>query len=111
MTLQRLRASGAPDAPGATWANGYRAGNELFLYAGHGFTNGKPDKRVGRAQVAVPDFAWKVAVVLPARSGNDLARVDAALPVQHRAEDAARQRVFGGPQGVLRVVRCDDDES
>lgn len=31
MTLQRLRAPGAPDAPAATWANGYRAGNELFL--------------------------------------------------------------------------------
>ena len=40
-----------------------------------------------------------------------LARVDAALPVQHRAEDATCQRVFGAPQGVLRTVRCGDDEA
>jgi endonuclease G len=56
-------------------------GNELYIYAGHWFTRGKPDKRVGRAGVAVPDYGWKVIVVLPDRSGNDLRRVDASTRV------------------------------
>ena len=40
-----------------------------------------------------------------------LARVDARFPVQHRAEDAACQCVFGGPQGVLRAVWRDDHKA
>lgn len=49
-------------------------GNELYLYCGHGF-DGPKGKRLGRAQVAVPDFGWKIAVILPEKSGDDLARV------------------------------------
>jgi len=53
-------------------------GNELYIIAGHGFTKGMPDKRVGRAGVAVPDFGWKVVVVLPERrTGDDRTRITA----------------------------------
>jgi endonuclease G, mitochondrial len=56
-------------------------GNEVYIYCGHGFTPGKPPKTIGRAKVAVPDFGWKVALVLPARGGDDLARVSQATRV------------------------------
>lgn len=39
-------------------------GNELFIYCGHGFS-AKKRKTIGKAKVAVPDFGWKVIVVVP----------------------------------------------
>lgn len=51
-------------------------GKELYIYCGHGFNDTKKPKTIGRAQVALPDFGWKVVLVLPARTGNDLARIN-----------------------------------
>lgn len=52
-------------------------GNELYiLCGGHGFT-----KRISTGHVTVPTWTWKIIVVLPDRSGDDLARIDAATRV------------------------------
>ena len=59
-------------------------GNELYISCGHGFDGGpraKPSRLLGRNRVAVPDFGWKVVVVLPARPGDDRARIDARTRV------------------------------
>ena len=49
-------------------------GNELYIQCGHGFTD-KKYKTLGKAGIAVPDFGWKVILVLPEKGGNDLARI------------------------------------
>jgi endonuclease G, mitochondrial len=49
-------------------------GNELYIYCGHGF-DGPKGKTLGRNAVAVPDFGWKIVLVLPEQPGNDLARI------------------------------------
>lgn len=60
-----------------------QGGNELYVLCGHGFsatTHGSIGTR-GGAKIAVPDFAWKIVVVLPDRSGNDLTRITARTRV------------------------------
>jgi endonuclease G, mitochondrial len=57
-------------------------GNELYIICGHGFDNmGKKPKRIGSKKIAVPDFGWKIVVVLPEKRGDDLARIDAETRV------------------------------
>lgn len=51
-------------------------GNELYILCGHGFRD-KNYKTIGRDQIAVPDFGWKIVIVLPQKSGNDLKRITA----------------------------------
>lgn len=50
-------------------------GNELYILCGHGFEN-KRFKTIGKDDIAVPDFGWKVVLVLPEKSGDDRARID-----------------------------------
>ena len=52
-----------------------RGGNELYIVCGHGFSS-PTHPTIGRNMVAVPDFGWKVVVVLPDQSGDDLKRID-----------------------------------
>lgn len=56
-------------------------GNELYIYCGHEFADGKKPGTIGRAKVAVPDYGWKVVLVLPARSGDDLSRINSETRV------------------------------
>lgn len=48
-----------------------REGNELFIYCGHGFSQ-KKRKTIGKAKVAVPDFGWKIVVVVPPTTSNQV---------------------------------------
>lgn len=57
-----------------------KSGNELYIVCGHGFSS-PSHQTVGRAQIAVPDFGWKVIVVIPDQSGNDLNRITAQTRV------------------------------
>ena len=41
-----------------------REGNDIYIVCGHGFRD-RNFKRIGRAGVAVPDFGWKIAVIVP----------------------------------------------
>jgi endonuclease G len=56
-------------------------GNELYIIAG-GFgtggsgSNGGTTNTVANGHVTVPNVTWKVIIVLPAASGNDVARVN-----------------------------------
>lgn len=52
-------------------------GNELYIVCGHGFDSKDSGraKRIGRSQIAVPDFGWKIIVVLPQKRGGDTERV------------------------------------
>ncbi|WP_309722834.1 DNA/RNA non-specific endonuclease, partial [Armatimonas sp.] len=50
-------------------------GNEIYITCGHGFTDQKY-KTLGKAGIAVPDFGWKIILVLPEKGGNDLARIN-----------------------------------
>ncbi|WP_309709835.1 DNA/RNA non-specific endonuclease [Armatimonas sp.] len=52
------------------------SGNELYIMCGHGFRD-KDFKTIGSDGIAVPDFGWKIVLVLPEKSGNDLERVTA----------------------------------
>jgi endonuclease G, mitochondrial len=61
-------------------------GNELYLYCGHGFNDRTAEgiakrQRLGRNGVVVPDFGWKIALVLPEQGGDDLARITATTRV------------------------------
>lgn len=58
-----------------------REGNECYIVCGHGFDGGRPGKRIGRNDVAVPDFGWKVVLVLPEQAGDDRARIAAPTRV------------------------------
>ena len=40
------------------------AGNDVYIVCGHGFRD-RNFKRIGRAQIAVPDFGWKIVVIVP----------------------------------------------
>ena len=51
-----------------------RTGNEVYITCGHGFRD-KNYKTIGGSQIAVPDFGWKIAVVLSDREGDDLSRI------------------------------------
>lgn len=57
-----------------------REGKELYVVCGHGFSS-PTHGTIGRAKVAVPDFGWKVVVVLPDRPGDDLQRITSATRV------------------------------
>ncbi len=52
-----------------------KKGNELYIVCGHGFS-APTHQTIGRAKIAVPDFAWKVVVVVPEASGDDLRRIN-----------------------------------
>ena len=56
------------------------AGNELFIICGHGFS-APTHKTIGRARVAVPDFGWKIVVVVPPGPGSALSRITATTRV------------------------------
>lgn len=58
-------------------------GNELYILCGHGFESKDPTRaaRIGRNAIAVPDFGWKIVLVLPEKRGNDLARIRAETRV------------------------------
>jgi endonuclease G len=51
-------------------------GNDLYIYCGHAF-DGKDIKTIGKNGVAVPDFGWKIAVVVPPGTGTPLSRIGA----------------------------------
>jgi DNA/RNA endonuclease G (NUC1) len=57
-----------------------KQGNELFIYCGHGFS-AKTHKTIGRAGIAVPDYGWKVVVVVPNGAGDPLRRINATTRV------------------------------
>lgn len=57
-----------------------KQGNELYIVCGHGFS-APTHQTIGRAAIAVPDFGWKVVVVIPDQSGNDLNRITAQTRV------------------------------
>ena len=57
-----------------------KQGNELYIVCGHGFSAPTHDN-IGRAKIAVPDFGWKIVVVIPEQSGNDLRRITAQTRV------------------------------
>lgn len=49
-------------------------GNELYIVCGHGF-NGSRHRTTGPQNIAVPDWGWKVVVVIPEASGDDRQRI------------------------------------
>ncbi len=57
-------------------------GNELYIICGHGFINKSPNRFLNQKkgdpgkQIAIPDFGWKIAIILPKEDGNDVIRVD-----------------------------------
>jgi endonuclease G len=57
-----------------------KRGSELYIVAGHGFS-APTHQTIGRNGVAVPDFGWKVVVVLPDQPGDDLKRINAGTRV------------------------------
>jgi len=54
--------------------------DDLFIYCGHGFTAPK-HRSIGKAQVAVPDFGWKIVVVVPPGAGPAVRRITATTRV------------------------------
>ncbi len=48
--------------------------NELFITCGHGFSD-KKRKTIGTDKIAVPDFGWKIVVVVPKGAGNPVSRI------------------------------------
>jgi endonuclease G, mitochondrial len=50
-------------------------GNELYIYCGHGFDGQKKRKTIGENGVLVPDFGWKIVVVVPPGKGLPLSRI------------------------------------
>ncbi len=52
-------------------------GNELYILCGHGFNSeSKRTKTIGDDGIAVPNFGWKLILVLPEKSGDDRSRID-----------------------------------
>jgi DNA/RNA endonuclease G (NUC1) len=56
------------------------AGNELFIIAGHGFSS-PTRKTIGKAKIAIPDFGWKVVVVIPVGPGTPISRITSTTRV------------------------------
>jgi endonuclease G len=54
-----------------------KQGNELYIVAGPGGSK----RKLARGRLNVPQFTWKVAVVLPESDGDDLARINAQTRV------------------------------
>lgn len=52
-----------------------KKGKECYIVCGHGFS-APTHQTIGRAKIAVPDFAWKVVVVLDDRGGDDINRIN-----------------------------------
>jgi endonuclease G len=50
-------------------------GNELYIISGYGFKE-KHIRVIGARHIAVPDFGWKIVVVLPEHSGDDRKRIN-----------------------------------
>ena len=51
-----------------------KQGNELYILCGHGFS-APTHQTIGKAGIAVPDFGWKVVVVISDQPGNDAGRI------------------------------------
>lgn len=51
------------------------AGNECYIIAGPGF-NSSTHNTIGAKKIHVPSWCWKLLVVLPKASGNDLNRIN-----------------------------------
>lgn len=49
--------------------------NELFIYCGHGFSSKKARKTISSDRIAVPDFGWKIVVVVPPGRGDAVRRI------------------------------------
>ncbi len=65
MTPQAQGMNGGPWADLESYSRDLtKDGSELFIYCGHGFS-AKKRKTIGKAKVAVPDFGWKIVVVVP----------------------------------------------
>jgi endonuclease G len=58
-----------------------KSGSECYIVCGHGFDKGKTRSTVGPAAIAVPDWGWKVVVVLPEGAGDDRRRITKATRV------------------------------
>lgn len=56
------------------------AGNECYIYSGPIF-NSATHTTIGAKKISVPSSCWKVIVVLPNASGNDLNRITASTRV------------------------------
>lgn len=47
-------------------------GNELYILCGHGFDKGNErGQTIGKDNIAVPDFGWKIVVVVPEKASVD----------------------------------------
>jgi endonuclease G len=55
-------------------------GSELYITCGHGFSS-PTHGTIGRDQIAVPDFGWKVVLVVPPGPGNALSRINTSTRV------------------------------
>ena len=49
-------------------------GSEMFIYCGHGFS-AATHPTIGADKIAVPDYGWKIVVVVPPGSGNPVSRI------------------------------------
>src|SRR5882672_9671479 len=81
----------APDNNQGPWANLEAdlrtiadGGNELYIISGPlgvggvGSVNGNTVNTIANGHVTVPAYTWKVALVLPSGSGDDISRVTCA---------------------------------
>jgi endonuclease G, mitochondrial len=57
-----------------------KKGNECYIISGGGFNSNK-HKMIGAKNIHVPDWYWKIIVILPQKEGNDLARITPATRV------------------------------
>ncbi|MBC7806038.1 MAG: DNA/RNA non-specific endonuclease [Akkermansiaceae bacterium] len=72
MTPQAQGMNGGPWADLESYSRDLtKDGSELFIYCGHGFSK-KSRKTIGKAKVAVPDFGWKIVVVVPPATGKQV---------------------------------------
>jgi endonuclease G, mitochondrial len=55
-------------------------GNECYIISGGRF-NSRKHKMIGAKQIHVPDWYWKIVVILPRQEGNDLIRITPATRV------------------------------
>ncbi|HLK58136.1 MAG TPA: DNA/RNA non-specific endonuclease [Chthonomonadaceae bacterium] len=54
--------------------NKAKQGNELYILCGYGFI-APTHPLIGKPHIAVPDFVWKIVVILPDKPGDDLKRM------------------------------------
>ena len=79
-----------------------KQGNELYIVCGHGFSSATHGAT--KSGIALPDFGWKVVVVIPDKPGDDLAhqRSDA----RHRRPNAQQQHDFEKGLGEVSRNAC-----